>query len=820
MKDPVNFYRYTLTDFIGPAVVSPLGESSFIVEWNLIDEEKLDFPKELPGKFLFKGEAFDRLYLIEKTANRCGYIYLTVERKCAEDWVVWFNGRFILNDAEWDLHRGEVVVKLDKWHDDDCLEEGKNREINLMDFIPLADRKIAKLYEGTVVIEKVTYTHGPFNYSAPLDTDLVWGGVGPPSAGAWVSYYHYYALFYLIPLVKEVRETKWARQTMNLPTGSGSPGAEWVIVSTAAGVNKWAKPVSLYECTETQIMKEGDVIVGHRKECKILGDEQEGINQLDNGMALADILDVFLSELCPGSTVKSQFFQINPDTITGTNYVTGAASKVLNLILFQKSDVKRPNVANNATKAVVSFEKFMAGLVVMFNVRWRKTGTIFRIEHVSWFPKNNGLDLTTPYYQKYVKGLNRYDYKSEQIPNKEEFKFMEAGGVDFVGLPIYYEGGCVPETGRKNAKTVTAESITTDVELCLQNPDPRDSIVEDRGFVWVAAGPTGLILSEPGILGTTRINNTLAWAQLHRDYHKHYRALKTGIMNGAPTEFLSVRPLKKGVTLTIPAPCSLPFTPDDVIKTALGDGTVEKAVFRFKDSMIAIDLLYPSDEDLYLPPVAVNDVYHVNQGVSSTLNVTANDLPSPTSPDPISVVEIVTPPSHGTVTLWGLAIVFNPTPGYYGPDNIVYRVKDLAGIPSNNALIALTIGSGLYAALIKTNDQTFDVSNPFCVPVIVTGTKSTAYFYVQFSSDPGGTNLVDVSGMGIDINIRISAVIGSPSATPVESTFSVPATGATTDIFGTIDREYFTDLKDCDGVTPVSYNQETYSLDPGPYTII
>lgn len=678
-------FRYTVTSVSGSAAATPLGTGGFRREWTLEDGELYKYSETMPSRMKFTGPTYQDLLTLENSNLRCQFLTLLIERDCGAGWVTYFTGTFTLNDAIWDLDRCEVEVKLTKISPEQCFTDGKNDTVNLFELI--SARKTIRLYNGSLVVEKVTYTSVQSNTSNCSAAE-VWQGAGTPQAGGWVAYYNYYAL--QVGVVSKCnKETRWTRYKLILPDTDPQPGAEWILINTSGGFKTWVKPSVLYDCEDEDIQPVTDPVIGHRTTCKILGDTSN-ISQLDNGLSLENVLEAFAAKLCTGKTVKSQFFQINPDTVTATNYVTGAASKVRNIVVYQKSDVKRPGVSGNATKLEINFETFITQLCRVFNVRWRVIGSVLRVEHISWFPKNAGLDLTLPKYAANVKGLARYSYKADEIPPAEEFKFMEASAGDFAGVPITYGVGCISEAGRVKGPTkIQADQVTTDVELCLSNPSSKSEIVSDKGLVFVAADPTDIIYSEPPILSTSaRLNNPLAWAQLHRDYYRHYRPLKSGIMNNVPTDFLSVRPSKKGVPLTVPLCCGDTFNPDDIVTTALGDGTVEKAVFDFKKETITLDLIYPSEEGLYTAPQAVNDIFNVNTSDINDLDVLANDIVGSAA---FGVLEIVSQPAHGVCTVIAGPMIRYTVGAYLGPDEFTYRIKDVNGFASNNALVALNV---------------------------------------------------------------------------------------------------------------------------------
>jgi hypothetical protein len=382
--------------------------------------------------------------------------------------------------------------------------------------------------------------------------------------------------------------------------------------------------------------------------------------------------------------------------LSGINYVTGAPSKTGNILIFQKSDVKRPTGTGNASKAKMTFEKLIKALTEMFWLKWRFENGQFRIEHVTWYGKNPGIDLTDDRYKKRVIGLQRYSYDNAKIPQREEYTFKESGSPDFVGLPIVYTGGCAAAGPKDNVVKHSVEDFTTDVQYCIDNPSSDSERVSDDGFVMMATHTDGTdywIISEGTILGGSTLNNSLAWAQLHRDYHRYYRPLRSGIMNGVQTDFFSVQPTKQLGEITIPLCCGDNFNPDDTINTWDGPAVVSKATFSFNNEMLTLSLLRPADDGLVLnkAPIANHDTATTYQNVPVTVNVLANDT-DPDGGGTIKGIEIVSQPSHGIAEVTADdKIKYTPTPGYNGDDYVVYRCFDDWTEYSNNALVTIII---------------------------------------------------------------------------------------------------------------------------------
>lgn len=695
MKTVVNRFRYVVTNRLGVLQVQPLGESNFIIDWTREAGGKLDYKNELPSKIVFTGAAYQNLLKLERSVYRCDFVTITVERKCGGTWVPWFSGRMSNNDGTWDLDRCQVEIKLDDIKPEQCYEENKGTEVNLLENIYV--RRTVMLNPTNLTIEKVTYgTSGSGSDTDPVcANNSVWSGGGDPGSQGWVVYnQHFIKSYDGGGSYSCSTSTGWAREVMTVACGSGSPGTDWILIEDTCpgGSQKYARPAKLYNCVFTS-PSYGSGYEETDWTCQIIGDSTTNVG-IDNGLSLTDITNLFVGNFCPGITFVSNFFQINPDIVSDINYVTGQRSKTRFITVYQKSDVKRPTVTGNATKALMNWEKLFDALINMFNLRWRIVGNVLRMEHVSYFSKTAGFDLTQPRWAPYMVGKRKYTYQNEDIPAREEFKFMEAGYGDFQGAPITYSGGCVSQGSRDAIKTYSIDKVTTDVELCLGNPQPDSKVVSDDGFVFVAAdfdGSQYFIISEPPILGGASLNNTLSWALLHRDYHKWDRPLSTGNMNYQNVTFFSTKPTKKGEKITIPLCCGDVFNADDLITTALGQGTVDKATFNFRDETLELDLLYAADQGLTqnVAPIANNDTITTYVDTPVIIDVLVND----TDPDGIiTAVQIVLAPMHGTAVIQpNNQVAYTPAPGYIGDDYFVYRILDDWNQASNNGLVAITV---------------------------------------------------------------------------------------------------------------------------------
>lgn len=379
------------------------------------------------------------------------------------------------------------------------------------------------------------------------------------------------------------------------------------------------------------------------------------------------------------------------------HYVTGQRSKVDNLVLFQKSDVKRPNGSGNASISNITLEKLVKDICNLFQLKWDidEDGN-FIIEHVSFFQKGVGLNLVGRFDERLRYGKRKYSYDIDNMPRREVFQVMDDKYQygDFKGVPIIYSNSCVGK-GEKEDKDWIVESILTDVAFVLNNPSSDSQIVSDDGFVLIACDANYNIISEAPILGGNTLNNSLSWGRLHVDYWRHERIFNRFSMNNVQTNALSVIPTKKGVKLDVTLCCGEVFDPENKVLSELGEGIVSEASFDLYKENLSLTLLYPSDEGLTVnvPPVANNDVAVTWVGLTIDIDVLANDTDADGTINPGTLL-IGYGSTNGTASVVGNKIRYTPDPGYTGDDIITYTVKDNWSEISNTGTVNITVKPG------------------------------------------------------------------------------------------------------------------------------
>lgn len=682
-------FRYFLTDQMGTIATEPLGASDFVItRTKEVDGSLRMYNKIFDGSIKFEKEAYNRLLRMEQSIYRCNNQVLVIEKNCNNSWEEIFRGNISLNSGEWDLDRCTVKLKFTEENAASCLMDNDSQEINLLN---VSQKYQINTTPGNISLEYEMYDINDVTASEPERFSPYWGGTNEELNNGWDYYRHFEDVQRQSGTPAswtQTRRTSWVREVLlsNVPV---TDDPSWIAVGMEGAQYKYARRVSKFNEVWTE-ENQGVNWTVYRYEADFLG--KQGTNTvLRNGVKLSDVLELFIDEFCPGLTVKSEFFQINPDNPTNINYVTGKQTKVNNIFLFQSSDVKRPTASSWASKLMFDWERLTNALKLMFNVDWRVEDNTLILEHVSFFPKTMGLDVTTANLLPYFSGKKVYTYKNEDIPTKEVWQWagLQSYG-DFQGVPITYNSGCI--VNKRVEKNYNIEDVYTDVQLALSNPGSDNKTVDDEGIFFVAAGFDGVnyyVLQEAGILSSPKVNNTLALAQLHRDYHKYERPLPAGVMNNSLTYFESIKPTKKGVAFKIPLCCPNDFEPDDLVKTPLGNGEVESSTYSFKDSTLELELLYDSFANLSPneEPVAVFDNVNTYDNSTILIDVLVND-----TYEPGDFIEIVEQPAIGTATVVDNKIQYFVNLGAPGNTYLRYRIKDLNwGVNSDPVSVSINI---------------------------------------------------------------------------------------------------------------------------------
>ena len=366
--------------------------------------------------------------------------------------------------------------------------------------------------------------------------------------------------------------TTWAREKISSTTPP--PGDDWINISS----NLYVRSVpTVYDPDNSGLDESGEVYITSYK----IGGEDVAGTGIDNASRLEEIL-ITLNP-CPGKTIVSNFFGINPDGSAPDNkYYQDALNYFQNVVLFAKTDVKRPNADQNATVETATFESLYKSIKAFVPIRVFIEGEKLRIEHVSYRNESVGLNLLNDPYLKYIKGKKKFSFNSSEQPKYERFRQMDEVSPDFQGEIVYV-------CSSKDAEPVEhrSEIITTDIAQIIARPDT----IADEGFAMANAIEFNGEYYFDRYNG--KLNGRLGFKYLLPNMWTYGRYQSSGKIAGQTVAFESPRAAKIQTDLEIlELPRTYPGTakPYEKIISQLGEGKIRTATFSPKAGKLTISL--------------------------------------------------------------------------------------------------------------------------------------------------------------------------------------------------------------------------------------
>lgn len=537
---------------------------------------------------------FDFLYSLETGGDKCKTITIVQQWDCGNEWTTHQVYQVRMVDCRFDLDNCIIDAPLNVWNEYTCLEDQWGDVIDV--FKDLPGSVTVSLIRGE--LEFFEYQDNWYN----IDDPAKFGGVPPASVG--YRCYTASGIYSQGPPPSRTYTFKYAREIITLPVGE-MPGEPWVLISTIAGNNKWAKQPILADYTELQLENfiarppRGSIVRnvgGELFEYNLVGDLVSGT--IDNGVLLSSVLVFFLNKFC-SIPIRSNFLGINPIQSFDQAYPDFEPGLTQKCVLFQKSDVKRPSAEFNAKKFETTYKKILLGVCKLYNLLYSIRDGVMIIEHASAWERVEGIDLTDPKYSENIRNTRKYRYATEEVPRYEKFLNMEAGNDDFKGLPIEYVGDCVTDEEDRQTEEITTESLTTDIEYCMIHSDKESNKVSDEGMVLIACERDGDLyraITRAGILEPTpHVNNVLSWAYLLQAYHTYKRKQRNGYINGDYQIFKSVVPIKVRDTISIPYCCDDVLELTSLLTTDMGNATIDTATYHHYTGMLDLTLRYEDE---------------------------------------------------------------------------------------------------------------------------------------------------------------------------------------------------------------------------------
>lgn len=659
-----NKYRTWVTDPInGRVEYFPLGEAGLGWDFDLQDQYRHQYQEKLNGTHVFVNQDYARLKSLETMPGQmyaCTPLLIEWEEKQGIEWVVIKSASFKLQSGKWYPSRCQVQITPEVISPEDRIKGAP--EVNLFKLIPVESRVTVStenkygegLDQNSYVAERLDYektqntpiTGDPWHGPPGKETDPIYAtaaGAGyaqeyqeditdrGPRIRAYDSFFDkwYWACKNQdTPTYKQY--TNWVRYVKWIPIASPLPPGTIDLNETSGGNKKIAKipQMSAWETQADGIWK--DECGYHKVQVRFTLDEPISSGNplpkyvIDNGLLLGDILAVLVGDY--GVTVSSRFFNINSEFASDQdiNYVTNDRTTTGNVVVFQKSDVKRWDNApgDNATVFKTTAKSFIESICMQFNCVWGVIDGVLVIEHVSFFKKNGLWDLTEDPYARFVKDLDSYTYISQTFPAKENFTFMERsqeieGYNDFNGLPITYANACTTGENTDKDNNVAVDKVTNDIGA-LAAAGTQEVVTgqqsgefSNEGMVFASCTyfPEGLptfdndnnpitcyyfVNTRPPILDITpRINNVFGWAWLHNDFYGYDRFFPRGSMNNAQRQFVSIKPQKESDDLVFTYCGDFDnINPNTLIKTASGWGFIKSGSVSLMARVLKMKIAY------------------------------------------------------------------------------------------------------------------------------------------------------------------------------------------------------------------------------------
>ena len=544
------------------------------------EKGKFLYRLNLETELLLRKAAWDYISEIETDAH-CSEI--NIRLSCGAQTI--YEGSVKLNDASFDFSNCSATIEANTDDDYSCIERGLKTEINI---IP-GDQTL-KFFIGEIERQDCIETHvtglNPPVYSGIDDClseadgwqieENIYQNVTPSGPG-------------VVAPFEADQETTWFRLTVDSATQP--PGIGW----TNIGGTTWVRPLVIVVDEDQTTSPPPEEAFWYQYWKPAFGNNES----IDNGVRLDDLLQTFLNEIGCTLTIVSDFLGINPDfTAPSNDAYTAAYEKMQDVLIFQKSDVKRGDASNNATSGKMTLDELFTFLANGPKVFPSIVNGSLRLEHISYYEeKPISLDLTTAPYMRWMKRSRKYSYTNDDNPRFEKFSAMETtNNARFDGVPIEYGVEC----SSKDNDTVqhSLGRFVTDISSVITTPDS----FSDDGFVVVNAiefeGELYIDSEMSALFPADEVlNGHLSFPNLHDKYWRNYAYQASGLLNGVTIDFDSVRPSKRGVPITIPGWCCadfLNFDPASLVRTPIGDGEIEKITYSVKTGNVVFELIYPT----------------------------------------------------------------------------------------------------------------------------------------------------------------------------------------------------------------------------------
>lgn len=507
------------------------------------DDAPLLYGRTLDSDLILTGGDFDWLRAIDQAG--CSFVTLTLSR---DDYSL--SGRIPVNQLRFEGDRCEVALSLSEQTPYSCIQDKEDDEINVL------QSGLTSYAVKTVVGQYETYSCIGDDSTTCDD----------PTGAGWVLTFE---RVFTSPEGEVITRRTWTRETSPVSLGSG-----WTEENGAFVRAPIIQTTSFVRTDDTEEYNATVVSADF---------------EVDNLVLLRDVVGKFVNE-CGLPGWRSVFLGKNaPATPDPTVYKAAvydwAYENIHDLMVAQKSDVKRADSFQNATQANLTWAALFE-LFNVFNLNWGFQNGDFIVEHASYFTSSVGLDLTASPYAKYLTGLNYYEGKGNDLASKTKFAWMDKTTQDFDGVPIVYDCG-----DPQNTEALPASLFSTNIAAMLgDNP-----AIDDLGFALIAAydlnGDYFMGRAVNPLTGDELLNGALSLPNIQAVLWRDYGNYPTGLINNSPVVFDSVKPQRKTAgDVLIKWDAYKSFDPANLVGCRYGEWRVSKATYSDKTSLLSLEL--------------------------------------------------------------------------------------------------------------------------------------------------------------------------------------------------------------------------------------
>ena len=320
---------------------------------------------------------------------------------------------------------------------------------------------------------------------------------------------------------------------------------------------------------------------------------------LKEAYPLWSVISVLLGQVAPGvthegTTTYSQF-------LYGTNPILHINQT---LLITPKSNLISAGYDQPAQKAPITLAQVLNMLRDCFRCYWFiDSSNRFRIEHIEYF-RGGGVYFGTPAVGVNLKQIKvsrngkewafaqgQYRFDKPDMAARYQFSWMDDVTTPFEGFPIDIVSGYV---NPDNIEQVQVNNFTSDIDYILLNP----SAISQDGFVLLAAITYNgeLVLPYRNFVYnfTAHIlqNAFVAFIYLQQ-YYAYDMPAKNYRINGMDYIAQGVKRLKKQ-SVRFPAFNDVNLL--QLVKTNLGDGTIEKISINLSSRSATAELAYDTEQ--------------------------------------------------------------------------------------------------------------------------------------------------------------------------------------------------------------------------------